>query len=69
MSVSNANAELICSTYQPYTDGCSDYGVDDANFATDFEGACNVHDICYQTIGRSQRGCDADFRVDEAGRT
>jgi len=45
-------------------DGCSDEGGNDLNFVTDFEGSCNTHDICYQTIGRSQSKCDSGFRND-----
>jgi hypothetical protein len=60
----NASAEPTCTAYQPYKDGCSDYGIDGNNFATDFEGACNAHDICYQTIGRTQSECDSNFRND-----
>jgi len=61
-SFSSANAALVCDSYQPVINGCSDWGVNDLNFVTDFGGACNTHDICYQTIGRSQSKCDSDFR-------
>ncbi|MCU7843182.1 MAG: hypothetical protein KZQ93_05015 [Candidatus Thiodiazotropha sp. (ex Monitilora ramsayi)] len=64
MFAHSVNASPVCEAYQPYTDGCTDYGVDDINFVTDFESACNTHDICYQTIGRSRDGCDTSFRND-----
>ncbi|MCU7829564.1 MAG: hypothetical protein KZQ85_10905 [Candidatus Thiodiazotropha sp. (ex Myrtea sp. 'scaly one' KF741663)] len=64
MFAQSVNAEPVCEAYQPYTDGCTDYGIDDINFVTDFEGACNTHDICYQTIGRSRDNCDTSFRND-----
>ena len=41
-----------CSSPVPTTDNTST-----------FEGACDIHDICYNTCGASKSGCDWDFLV------
>ncbi len=68
LPVQYVQAELICEPYQPSTNACSDINsdlsADNLNPLTDFEEPCNKHDICYQTLGKSQSRCDTDFRKD-----
>ncbi len=51
----------------PQTNGCGGAGlngylVPDSYFVFDFEAACNEHDACYATGGKSQEFCDYQFR-------
>ena len=53
-----------CAPFSPSVDGCSDYYFDTFNFKTDFTGACNQHDYCYRTIGKTRGKCDKEFESD-----
>lgn len=46
-------------------DGCSIPLTDPAskNYKGRFQQACNVHDACYHTVGRSKADCDSDFKT------
>ena len=39
-------------------------------YSGDFQASCNLHDICYQTVGKTRKACDHEFRenlYDECG--
>lgn len=45
-------------------DGCSAPGPDiDIGPIGRFEKACNEHDVCYSTLGRSKKDCDTEFNA------
>jgi len=53
----------------PVTNGCGPDGpigsfIPDSYFLFDFTEACNSHDICYGTCGKSQWECDLQFLFD-----
>jgi len=78
LSFSNLSMATVhlCSVLPKVTDGCSfddigeDYGefvesiaeVIASPYSGSFAPSCNVHDICYQTVGKTQQACDHEFR-------
>ncbi|MGD2084673.1 MAG: phospholipase A2 [Candidatus Aminicenantes bacterium] len=46
--------------------GCGTKKIDvpDKPFGNDFKEACNNHDKCYSTQGKSKKNCDDQFRKD-----
>ncbi len=62
-----ARAGNICVVAPPVTNGCSTHHAEYlsgeiAVFRQVFDSACNNHDICYESLGKTRAACDGDFR-------
>lgn len=75
---SSASTVPLCPIPSKVIDGCSFDAIGEEThelveslaqilslpYKKKFTSSCNKHDICYQTIGKSQKQCDLEFKAD-----